>query len=240
MPRRTSFSGRRASAPSAVTDSKPTSSRMAIVDWNSTLMKVCGMTTFDALAASKTCAAVAEPVDDEDDADREQRHDLDHVDHDRRHRRAADAAVGDVAGDDSEDDAHRHQLAVVERLAVGERRVDVPEQGAGEGHHDAGVHPVVEMADPARPRAWWAGPTCDGGPPPCRAGPTRRRSSSTRRRRRDRCGPVRRSCRRSTGPAPGRTAARPTWPGRSIRSDRRWGSAPTGSGTSSREMHRER
>ncbi len=33
MPFLMSFSGRMASAPSAVTDSKPTSRRMAIVDW---------------------------------------------------------------------------------------------------------------------------------------------------------------------------------------------------------------
>ncbi len=33
MPRRMSFCGLMASAPSAVTDSNPTSSRMAMVDW---------------------------------------------------------------------------------------------------------------------------------------------------------------------------------------------------------------
>ena len=47
-----SFSGRLASAPRAVTDSKPTSSRMAMVDWNSTLMNCGGMITADAVAAS--------------------------------------------------------------------------------------------------------------------------------------------------------------------------------------------
>ena len=49
MPRRMSFSGRRASAPRAVTDSNPTSSRMAIVDWYSTNKRLCGTRMWPAL-----------------------------------------------------------------------------------------------------------------------------------------------------------------------------------------------
>ncbi len=47
-----SFSGRIASAPSAVIDSNPTSSRIAIVDWYSRLTKLCGISTFVAFASS--------------------------------------------------------------------------------------------------------------------------------------------------------------------------------------------
>ena len=39
---RISFFGLMASEPKAVTDSNPTSNRMAIVDWNITLVKLCG------------------------------------------------------------------------------------------------------------------------------------------------------------------------------------------------------
>ena len=53
-PRLMSFSGLIASAPSAVIDSKPTSNRIAIVDWYSRLMKLCGISTCTALAISYT------------------------------------------------------------------------------------------------------------------------------------------------------------------------------------------
>ena len=101
---------------------------------------------------------MTEAEHDEQDRQQHERRDLDDVDDDGGHRRSADASIGDVAGHEGEHDADPGELAVVQHLAVGEAGVDVPEQGAGEGHHDAGVDPVVEVADPTHRQLGHPGP----------------------------------------------------------------------------------
>src|SRR2546427_257893 len=79
--------------------------------------------------------AVAHPEDARHDAEGDQGGDLDHVDHDRRGGRAADTPEGDVAGQEGEEAGDEREFEIAQRLATGDRGVDVAGQRRGEGHH---------------------------------------------------------------------------------------------------------
>ena len=144
-----SFSGLIASAPSAVIDSKPTRSRIAIVDWYSRSMKLCGMMHVCRVGDLVETVRVSDPIRDEPHADPDQRHRLDHEDRDRRHRRARDSSIRDVAGDHRERRSRRCPTRSTKACPRQPRAVDVPEERRREGDHDPRIDPVVQVADPA-------------------------------------------------------------------------------------------
>ena len=115
---------------------------MAIVDWYNDDVNGAGS------REAPDRVPVGNPEPDEHHAHQQQTGDLDHVDRYGGHGRPVDAPVSDVAHDARKTDSHDGQRQVGQRV-VEDRRVQIAEQRRRVRHHDPGIDPVVEVADPA-------------------------------------------------------------------------------------------
>ena len=129
--------GLTASDPSAVTDSNPTSNKMAMVDWYSMSMTLWGMMTCTALARSKPPTAWPWAIRNQMNSTLTSNKQV-----------IVDAPVGDIAHQRGKQDGHDGEGDVGQRV-VKDGRVQVAEQRRRVCHHDPGIDPVVKVAYPA-------------------------------------------------------------------------------------------